>query len=233
MALPIAPISLALIKANKVQITKLHNGETICASFNPEEYTVNKDNNLAVQGIPGLSAPLIQFVNGNLRTLEMELFFDTWDTPKLAKKDVRTLTSQVVNLMDIDSTLHAPPILLVAWASLQLRCVLARVSQKFIMFADDGKPVRAKLSCTFNEVIDVEQEIKRLNLQTADYTKVHVVVQGDTLSAIANAYYEDPNKWRPIALINEIDDPRAITTGQALVIPSLPYRDAVTHEVTV
>jgi nucleoid-associated protein YgaU len=233
LALRIAQIPKALIMMNKVQITKLHNGETICASFNPEEYTINKDNNVAVQGIPGLSAPLVQFVNGNLRTLEMELFFDTWDTPKLAKTDVRTLTSQVVSLMDIDSTLHAPPILLVSWASLQLRCVLARVSQKFIMFADDGKPVRAKLSCTFNEVIDVEQEIKRLNLQTADYTKVHVVVEGDTLCAIANAYYEDPKKWRPIALMNEIDDPRAIAIGQSLVIPSLPYRDAVTHEVTV
>src|SRR5690348_6529090 len=203
----------------KVQITKLHNGERITAFYNPEEYTINKDNNLAVQGIPGLSAPLIQFVNGNLRTLEMELFFDTWDTPKLPKADVRRLTNQVVNLMDIDSTLHAPPILLVSWASLQLRCVLARVGQKFILFADDGKPVRARLSCTFNEVIDVEQEVKRLNLQTADYTKVHVVVEGDTLSAIANAYYEDPQKWRPIALMNAIDDPRAIAIGQSLVIP--------------
>src|SRR5262245_39269650 len=151
----------------KVQITKLHNGDRITALYNPEEYTINKDNNFAAQGIPGLSAPLIQFVNGNLRTLEMELFFDTWDTPNLPKDDVRALTNQVVSLMDIDSTLHAPPILLVAWSSLQLRCVLARVSQKFIMFADDGRPVRARLSCTFNEVIDPEQEIKKVNRQTA------------------------------------------------------------------
>jgi nucleoid-associated protein YgaU len=215
----------------KVQITKLNTGERITALYNPEEYTINKDNNLAVQGIPGLSGPLIQFVNGNLRTLEMELFFDTWDTPKVSKADVRTLTDPIVNLMEIDSVLHAPPILLVSWSSLQLRCVLARVSQKFIMFADNGSPVRARLSCTFNEVIDPEQEIKKVNRQTADYTKMHVVVHGDTLSALAHLYYEDSLRWRPIALVNEIDDPRALVVGQSLVIPSLPYRDSITHEV--
>ena len=40
--------------------------------FNPEEYTLNKDNNFASQAIPGLTGPLLQFVHGNMRTLEME-----------------------------------------------------------------------------------------------------------------------------------------------------------------
>ena len=215
----------------KVQIQVLHSGQVIKALYNPEEYTINKDNNFAVQNIPGLSAPLIQFVNGNLRTLEMELFFDTWDTPTLPKKDVRDFTSQVVGLLDIDSQLHAPPILQLSWSSLQLRCVLARVSQKFTMFADDGKPVRARLSCTFNEVIDPEQEIKKVNRQTANYTKVHVVNQGETLSGIAFRYYEDPKLWRSIAIANDIVNPRTIVVGQSLIIPSLPYIDPVSREV--
>ena len=32
--------------------------------FNPEEYTVNRDINYAQTGVPGLSAPIIQFVHG-------------------------------------------------------------------------------------------------------------------------------------------------------------------------
>jgi hypothetical protein len=40
--------------------------------FNPEEYTLNKDINYAQASVPGLSGPILQFVNGNLRTLEME-----------------------------------------------------------------------------------------------------------------------------------------------------------------
>lgn len=203
----------------------------IKAQFNPEEYTINKDNNVAVQGIPGLPAPLLQYVNGNLRTLEMELFFDTWDSKDAKKKDVRGKTNRVVALLDIDSDLHAPPRLNVSWASLQMDCVLAKCSQKFIMFADTGYPVRAKLSCTFNEVIDPEQEIKRINKQTADYTKVHVVGEGETLSAMAAQFYNDPKLWRAIAVANEIDDPRAIVIGDSLVVPSLPYVDPVSREM--
>src|SRR5215813_14893957 len=73
--------------------------------FNPEEYSLNKDNNFASQTIPGLSSPILQFVNGNLRTLEMELFFDSSD----ARTDVRESTDQITNLLVIDSELHAPP----------------------------------------------------------------------------------------------------------------------------
>jgi len=215
----------------KIQITVKHTGESIQALFNPEEYTINKDNNFASQGVPGLSGPLLQFVNGNMRTLEMELFFDTWDTPDLPKRDVRDLTNRVVNLMVIDPDLHAPPVLRVSWASLQFDCVLARVSQKFILFADNGAPVRARLTVTFNEFIDAEREAKEISRQTADFSKVHVVTVGETLSGIATAYYENPQMWRPIAIANEVADPREIAPGQTLRIPTLPFIDPETGEV--
>jgi LysM repeat protein len=208
-----------------------HKGQKFAVLFNPEEYTLNKDNNFAVQGVPGLSAPLLQFVSGNLRTLELELFLDTYDTPDLPKTDVRELTKQIVGLTDIDSALHAPPVLRVSWSSLQLLCVLARVSQKFIMFMPDGMPVRARLTCTFNEVIDPEQEAKALNLQTADFSKVYVVTQGETLSGIAAKLYENAQLWRPLALANGIVDPRSIDVGQSLRVPSLPFIDPESGEV--
>jgi len=218
----------------KVEITAFRKNGTdkFTALFNPEEYTLNQDNNFAVQGIPGLSGPLVQFVNGNLRTLEMELLFDTWDTPSLPKKDVRTeFTDKFVKLMEIDPDLHAPPLLLVSWTSLQFRCVLSRVNQKFTMFDTDGKPVRARLTCTFNEVIDPEQEAKEVNRQTADFSKVHIVTLGESINTIANHFYEDPQKWRPIAIANGIDDPRTIFPGQSLLVPSLPFIDPQSREI--
>jgi LysM repeat protein len=219
------------VALEKVQIEVLHTREKFKALFNPEEYTLNRENSFAVQNVPGLSAPLVQFVNGNLRTLEMELFFDTYDTNSLSKKDVREETGKIVRLLDIDPDLHAPPIVNVSWSSLQFRCVLARASQKFIMFADDGKPVRARLTVTFNEVIDPEQEAKKVHRQTADFSKVHIVTQGETLSGIAGNLYNDPQLWRPIAIENEIADPRSIIVGQSLRIPALPYIDPESREV--
>src|SRR5581483_1221578 len=163
-------------------------GQRIAVMFNPEEYSLNKDNNYASQTIPGLSSPLLQFVNGNLRTLEMELFFDTSDQ----RTDVRAKTNEIADLLKINPDLHAPPILRVEWGSLQLRCVLVRVSQKFIKFIETGAPVRARLSVTFHEFVDPEREASEVNRQTADFTKVHTVAYGDTISNIANQYYRDP-----------------------------------------
>lgn len=219
---------MALVKA---QILIEHSGETIEVHFNPEEYTVNQDNNIASQAIPGLSAPLLQFVNGNMRTLEMELLFDTYDDKAQAKKDVRESTGKVTNLMAIDPDLHAPPVLRVSWASLQFRCVLARATQRFIMFTNDGTPVRAKLTVTFNEFVDTEREAKEVSRQTADFTKTYTVKQGETLSDIAARLYENPGLWRPIAIANGIADPRSIEVGQSLSVPSLPFTDPQTGEV--
>lgn len=211
----------------KAKITVEHTGASFDVQFNPEEYSLNKDNSFASQAIPGLSSPLLQFVHGNVRTLEMELFFDT----SAGRTDVRDQTQKVTDLLKIDSDLHAPPVLQVTWASLQFRGVLIRANQKFTRFLEDGRPVRARVSVSFNEFIDADREAKEVNRQTADFTKVYVVGADDTLSGIASKFYDDPQIWRPIAVANNINDARDISPGQELSVPSLPYRDPATGEV--
>lgn len=211
----------------KVRITVEHTGERIDAMFNPEKYSINHDNNFASQGIPGRRGPLLQFVQGNMQTLDMEFFFDTYEQ----RSDVRSQTQRVVKLLDIDSDLHAPPVLLLSWASLQFRCVLAKANQEFNMFLETGVPVRAKVTATFNEFIVLDREGKEVNRQTADFSKTHVVIQGQSLSSIAGEFYENPLLWRPIAIVNNLDDPRAIEAGMALRIPSLPFTDPDSGEV--
>jgi LysM repeat protein len=195
--------------------------------FNPEEYTINKDNNFASQAVPGLSGPILQFVHGNMRALEMELFFDTYEK----NTDVRDQTQLITNLLNINGDLHAPPVVQISWASLQFRGVLARAGQKFLLFFSDGRPARARITCSFSEFIDPIREAKEVNRQTANFSKVHVVVDGETLSGIAARLYQDPKMWRPIAIANEIDNPRSLKTGQSLTIPSLPFVDPESGEV--
>jgi nucleoid-associated protein YgaU len=114
---------------------------------------------------------------------------------------------------------------------LQLRCVLTRVGQKFTRFLDDGRPVRARLTVAFSEFIDEARESREVNRQTADFTKARVVAEGDTLSGIAGAVYADPRLWRPIAIANDIDDPRVLEPGRTLRIPALPFTDPQSGEV--
>jgi nucleoid-associated protein YgaU len=148
-----------------------------------------------------------------------------------AGEDVRKLTRQITDLMVIDPTTHAPPVLLFTWASLSFSCVLARASQRFIMFRPDGTPVRARLQVTFNEFRNVDLEAKEIKRETSDYSRWYEVKQGETLNAIAWQAYGNPRLWRPIALRNGIDSPRALPTGLQLVVPHLPFRDPDTGEV--
>src|SRR5260370_17041858 len=187
----------------KARITVEYSKAVIEVMFNPEEYSLNRDNNFVSQAIPGLSSPLVQFAHGNLRTLDMELLFDTYE----ARSDVRMQTEKLIHLMEIDPALHAPPILIVAWASLQFRCVLTRANQKFLLFLDDGRPVRARITASFTEFIDPQHEALQVKRETADYTKQHIVLQGQTIVAVADQYYSDPPKWRPIPSSNPTHDP--------------------------
>jgi hypothetical protein len=216
----------------KAIITNTVTGDKIPVLFNPSDYTVNQDVNYAQTIIPGLGGPVLQFVSGNMQTLQMELFLDTYEQHRIgnriinnAQDDVRTLSSRVTDLMNIQPSTHAPPVLLFTWASLSFTCVLARASQRFIMFRPDGTPVRARLQVVFNEFRDVDFEAKEVKRETADYSKIHTVNQGETLSGIAAAAYGDPTVWRVIALANAIDRPRGLTAGQQLLLPKLPYRD--------
>jgi nucleoid-associated protein YgaU len=132
--------------------------------------------------------------------------------------------------MAIDASTHAPPVLLFTWASLSFTCVLARATQRFLMFLPDGTPVRARVQVSFTEFRNVELEAKEIKRETADFSKRRVVGQGESLSAIAADVYGDPALWRPIALRNDLDDVRELPAGLGLLIPPLPFRDPDTGE---
>lgn len=222
----------------KALITNATTGEDIEVLFNPEEMTLNKDNNIAQLAVPGLSSPLLQFVHGNLQTLDLELLVDSYESHKVgsrvinqAGEDVRHLTGRIRGLLDIDPGTHAPPVLLFTWGSVSLRCVLAKCSERLIMFLPTGIPVRARLHVTFNELVDAEDEARSTKRETSDYSRVHVVGEGETLSGIAAAVYGDPASWRPIAIHNEIAVPRQLAIGDRLLIPRLPFRDPASGEI--
>ncbi|MGW0042689.1 LysM peptidoglycan-binding domain-containing protein [Rhodococcus sp. NPDC003348] len=55
----------------------------------------------------------------------------------------------------------------------------------------------------------------------------HEVVQGDTLSTLAERYYGDARLFRVIAVANHLPDPDLILVGQELVVPYVTYRHRV------
>jgi len=192
--------------------------EKIAVRFNPTQYSLDHGNQIAEIGIPGLSAPILQYVRGNTRTLSMELLFDTYEE----RTDVRkAFTDKIYKLLEILPSTHAPPICTFAWKDVILTCVLERVGGRFTMFLEDGTPVRATLTVSFKEYQTVDQLVRNTPTESADHTKTYTVKLGDTLSSIAAAEYGSPAQWRPIASANQIDNPRTLTPGRVLVIPPL------------
>jgi hypothetical protein len=201
----------------------------IPCKFNPKELSFEKSNHFAEVNIPGLSSPIFQFVRGNARKLNIDLFFDTYEEIEDEKKDVRELTNLITGwddvskpdkgLMDIDSDLHAPPICNFTWGEFTFNCIIETVSKKFTMFLPSGIPVRATLNVTLKEYREIERQAKDINAQSSDLTKSWVVTQGDSLWAIAAKEYGSPEDWRLIAKKNNIENPRILNPGQRLIIP--------------
>lgn len=197
----------------KAMVVDTETNEQIAVMYNPEQFTLDQGNSFAEVEIPGLNAPPIQYVRGKARTLSMELFFDTYERGT----DVRQFTDRISALLDKSPGRHAPPVLLFVMGQFIFQCVLVEVGQRFTMFLPDGTPVRSMLSVRFQEYVEIGVQVERgafLGSPT-----LHNVVQGQTMSQIAQRAYGDPTRWRDIARANKIDDPFHPRAGQRLVIP--------------
>lgn len=199
-------------------------GEAVTALYNPNEFTIETRNQFQRTSMPGLATPITQFVSGDTQKISLSLFFDTYEQGK----DVRELTAKVLALAQIDRTTHAPPVCRFVWGGAPMsgdrttfKGVIDSISQKFTMFLNTGVPVRATLTLSISEYKTFDEQIRELGLQSADLTKHRVFKEGESLWLIANEVYKDPSKWRIIAEVNNIDNPRLIEPGSELTIPSL------------
>lgn len=169
-----------------------------------------------------LNAPLLTFGGGGARTLTLQLFFDA--TEGGPDSDVRNETNKIVKLTLIERDLHQPPVVQVTWGTrsppgsdFPFTGVATNLTQSFTLFRATGEPLRANLTLALTEFIDSERDKKETD---PDFTTYRVKL-GDTLASIAARLYRDPAKWRAIADVNRIDDPRHLTVGARLAIPKL------------
>lgn len=199
--------------------------EWIPVQFNPTEYTLNKGAQIAEINIPGIDSPILQFIRGQNEKLTLDLFFDTTEFGMGdAAVDVRVRTSPIYQLVKIQPKTHAPPRIQFIWGlGVSFKAIVESVNQKFSLFNPLGIPLRATLSVSFREYKTLEEQLKELNLQSADHSQSRVVQAGDTLASIAAEEYRDSGAWRHIAAANArtVRDPRRLEPGIVLNIPPL------------
>jgi nucleoid-associated protein YgaU len=219
---------LQIIREKNIGSLDFDYANPIEALFNPNQLSISKSVNLSDQKATQRDAPESQFNHGEPATLNLELFFDTYDTPNPNKDKVTTrYTNRVLSLATVEqiggSKKHRPPICLLSWGSFGVFFVglLQSLERQFTLFMEDGTPVRAKVRCTFKQWCSNIQGLQREDLQSSDVAKIRIVKQGESLSQIAAEEYRDPRQWRAIANENGIDDPRLLQPGTVLLIPTL------------
>ena len=84
--------------------------------YNPAELTFDKQVTIGEVAIPGIDAPVQQYVRGNAEKLTLDLFFDTTEHGTGAGAvSVTTETDKIFQLIRPEPTRHAPPVLTFVW----------------------------------------------------------------------------------------------------------------------
>ncbi len=196
--------------------------QEITVLFNPNQISIDKSSRWCLTPTAQRDTPKSQFTYGHPAGLNMDLFFDTYE----AKTDVRKHTKKIFELTTIQEhgELHRPPLCKLVWGDFDFdddKWVLVQLNQRFMVFLENGIPVRATLTCAFKQWRSDETEARLLQKASADLVKSYTVKLGDTISGIAAKKYKNPTYWRYIAEENNIANPRLLEPGRVLTIPKI------------
>lgn len=198
-------------------------GNRIELPFNPTEYSIDKRSVYSEAAVPGLDAPLFQYNHGEARSLTMELLIDTYTYED--HEDVRQkYINKLENLLLIDGALHAPPPCKVVWGSLEFVGLLQELRKRYVLFLDDGTPVRARVNMTWKEYLPLATQLLRTVRSSPDRRKTRSLVEGASLWQIAYEEYGHVKYWKVLADANDIDNPLKLNAVHELVIPPLDKR---------
>jgi nucleoid-associated protein YgaU len=207
---------MSLVRATLTN-DSLAGSEPIEVMFNPDLLTVTTNMLYPDISVPGLRTPLLQFVRGEAKTLAMELFLDQSNTGvSLAEK-----LGELRRFVTIDGDLHAPPVCRFEWGDTTFRGVMAEFTEKFQMFDESGRILRARVTVKLKAYEPASLQLAEINRASPDRTKARTVREGDRYDLIAAEEYGDPKYWNVIAAANGDERPRLLAAGTVLEIPPL------------
>jgi Contractile injection system tube protein/LysM domain len=194
--------------------------------FNPETLSLRKT--ATWQDHPTTAAgtqPRHQFVGTGAEQLTAKLLFDSFDT--LGATTVRTVEQSIGVLLGWLTVPPAnqtkktpqPPKVTFQWGTgISFTGGLTSVDVQYVMFAPDGRPVRAYATIMIKAIEGVPSGTNPTSGGVTGRTSAQLC-DGDTLASVAYRQYGDPNLWRAIAVANGIDDPGRVASGTRLLVP--------------
>ena len=214
---------------------------SIDVQYNPNSLTLRQEAEASpTSTIPGLDAPLKQFVRGEAETLTVELFFDTTEQGTGAgATSVTELTDPFYGLVKIDPQTHAPPICSFIWGKkfpgdslperyknqrrTEFKGVVTDVKQDFKLFSPEGTPLRALLTLTLDEYRPLHQQLQAAEPACPPTTPAAMSSSAATRSPLVAWLHLDDAaslaRTSPTPTTSTI--PRRLEPGRTLLVPPL------------
>ena len=90
---------------------------------------------------------------------------------------------------------------------------------EYTLFDSDGFPIRAVVTATFIQHVDLGQKLAKLN--SPDMSHLIEVKEGDNLPLMCEDIYGDSSFYLQVAAANDIVDFRNLVPGHQILFPRL------------
>jgi hypothetical protein len=205
--------------------------EDFTLQFNPSTFSRAFEIEFEQESGSGNTTGSAQFKRYKSQDYTVDFVLDGTGVSGGEKVDVSTTVTDFLRITgEMDGEIHRPRFLLLVWCGLTLRCVLKSATINYTLFEPGGNPLRAKVTAVFSESVEEELRAAREGKESADLTRVHEALQGETLPNLAYRFYGDPAKYEALARFNQLDDFRAVRPGQAVRFPPSPQIEALEVE---
>ena len=201
------------------------------APINPESYKQNLQNSYSTQdAVKGNAGKRLRFVGVEPQTVSFDLMLDDTGVIYDIKKG-EDIVSRITQLKKIvynyQGEYHSPNQLILDWSKnfleekMQYRWRLESMSISFTLFAPDGRPLRAKISLSFKQSLNLKDLKQLTNDQSPDMTHYRHVQEGDTLPMMCYKIYQDETYYLEVARVNQLINFRYLRPGLELFFPPI------------
>lgn len=221
-------------KLEKAKLVPDDGSGEISFLFNPETITIKKNMIVTEHPTQATTSGPKEFTSGISYTLTIpEIIFDTYDSKDNVRTTYITKLERLAHVPEAKGTdkskLPRPPKLLFVWGKFADKTdeinahqwYLISVETTYILFKEDGTPLRAKVKLELKDADTPEEKGGggQAAMGLMNNLKVITTKSNDTLQNIANNAYGSPSQWRQIADFNNINDPMNVPPGTKLLIP--------------
>ena len=190
--------------------------------FNPSSISLGLQVERSEKQAPGSTTSGMNFVSIKPQNYTINFVIDGTGATGEPVKDVAEDVAKFLNVVyHYKSEEHQPDYVMIKYGAVLLKCVLKSVNITYNLFTPAGKPIRAKVDCTFASAIDQELSEMINSKCSPDLTHKRVVKQSQNIIGMANNIYKSNDYYLDIARINDLNNFRKVDTGTELLFPPL------------